>query len=625
MAKEKILIVEDNHIVAKDIQKTLEELDYIVPAIYHSGQDVITNISTIKPDLILMDIKLKTHLDGISTIEKIQSDYDIPVVYLTAYSNKDILERAKHTKPYGYLLKPINEKELAITIEMALYKHRMESALLESEKKYRSIFENIQDIYFEVTFDGIIIEISPSVELYFSYKREEIIGRSVIDFSAHPQERIGFLKEIKRKQKIIDYEVSIKDKNDVMVPCSVTAKLFFAGKKNPKKIIGVVHDITDRKKREIQLIEKHKMESLNMMTREISHNFNNILSGIMGYAELALFDIEENNPAHSNLTALLSSINRAKKMVKELLSFNSEHSNKTIIDLAETINNIIKIISATLPEHITIRQNIIKNGNILIDATQLHQVLLNLCNNSIYAMKEKGGLLEIILEEIILEENDLDLSKGYYMKLTVKDTGEGIDKKIIDKIFEPFFTTKYQTKGAGIGLSVVSRIVKNCGGNIKAIRNSGKGATFEVYFPKSTETVAKHNDISADIPEGKEYILFIDDEKAIADIAKKSLERLGYNVISKTDSMEAITLFKGNSDKFDLIITDYSMPNLTGFELAKEVLAIRPDFPIILCTGLSDDINLETKMIKKFIRKPFSIKEIARNIRDILDRKESKE
>ncbi len=263
----------------------------------------------------------------------------------------------------------------------------------------------------------------------------------------------------------------------------------------------------------------------------------------------------------------------------------------------------------------------------MADPTQIHQVLINLCTNAAHAMREKGGVLEVSVVALELDEDTVapypDLAPGSYLTLSVSDTGHGIDDKIIDRIFEPYFTTKGLADVTGMGLSVVHGIVKSHGGVIAVQSERGKGTTFHIFFPTIDSDVVSKTKASKPLPRGNERILFVDDEKALSDMGKKTLERLGYEVIATTNATEALDLFQKHHHKLDLVITDQTMPNMTGGMLAKELLRIRPDIPIILCTGYSEMITKDKAMdmgIRQFIMKPLVTRDLATTIRKVLDK-----
>jgi len=319
---------------------------------------------------------------------------------------------------------------------------------------------------------------------------------------------------------------------------------------------------------------------------------------------------------------------RARDLVKQILAFSRQGGEEIKpVQIHLIVNEILKLLRPTLPTTIEIRQNITSTGTVMADPTQIHQVIMNLCTNAYHAMQEKGGVLEVSLTDVELDSDytakHLDTHPGPYLKLTVSDTGHGMEKKVLNRIFDPYYTTKEKTGGTGMGLAVVHGIVKSHGGVISVYSEPGKGSTFNVFLPRteSAEGVVEPEEIIP-LPTGKERILFIDDEPFIVDIGKGMLEHLGYTVVTRTSPIEALEAFKAQPDKFDLVITDMTMPKMTGDELAKELMAIRPDIPIILCTGFSELINEEKAKamgIRAFVMKPVVQREMANAVRKALD------
>jgi two-component system, cell cycle sensor histidine kinase and response regulator CckA len=312
------------------------------------------------------------------------------------------------------------------------------------------------------------------------------------------------------------------------------------------------------------------------------------------------------------------------------LSFSRKESQVRVpLEVNNILQEALKFLRATIPTTIEIKESYdIKNGIILADATQLHQVIVNLCTNAAHAMEEQGGILGITLSGQDFSENELNiepsLKPGSYVRLCVNDTGTGIDQRHLDKIFDPYFTTKEVGKGSGMGLAVVVGIVKSHDGIITVDSKLGEGTTFIVYFPRIEEQSKEEVEVTAPLPVGNEKILVVDDEESIVYMTRRRLELLGYQVTAKTSSIEALELFRSQPDQFDLVITDQTMPGLTGEQLTKEVLRIRPGFPIILCTGYSSKIDAEKADfvgIRAFIMKPVERSELANTVRRILDTK----
>ncbi|MFC1694401.1 ATP-binding protein, partial [Candidatus Latescibacterota bacterium] len=355
---------------------------------------------------------------------------------------------------------------------------------------------------------------------------------------------------------------------------------------------------------------------------------NNILSIITGYTEFVMAnELPQGSPAWDDLEQVLKASYRARDIIKQILTFSRKSEAQwNPIKLGNIIRENLKFIRASTPATIDIKEKIIAESDIIFaDHSQIEQVLINLFTNATYAMSEKGGILTISLEDVILDsDNDYqDIGAGDYLKLKVSDTGSGINPEILDRIFEPYFTTKPKGKGTGIGLAVVYGIVKILGGTITVTSELGKGTVFEILFQKFDSKEISEIEAESVLPKGCERILFIDDEKQISWIAGKILMSLGYDVVIENDSLEALETFKARTESFDLIITDLTMPHMTGVELAKKIMEIRSDIPVILCTGYSEIITSEearARGIQELLMKPFNICTLAKSIRSVLDR-----
>ncbi len=401
------------------------------------------------------------------------------------------------------------------------------------------------------------------------------------------------------------------------------------------KLIGTFQDITarkrdqkDRLRLESQLRQAAKIEAVGTLAGGIAHDFNNILGIVIGNTELAMDDVPEWNPARTNLNEIKTASLRARDVVRQLLSFSRKSEQKQRpIKISTVVKESVKLLRASIPTTIEFRSNISADHKpIMADSTQIHQVIINLCTNAAHAMEESSGILELSLAEVELNEeataNYNQINPGRYVQLTVSDTGSGIDHEIMDRIFDPYFTTKEVDKGTGIGLSVVNGIVKNHDGAISVHSEPNKGTTVKVLFPVIDEKPVQEKAISEVLPQGNEHVLFIDDEKALVKMGRQVLERLGYQVEVSTNPVEALEQFRSNPNRFDLVITDMTMPQMTGDNLVKEILNIRPDMLIILCTGYSekiDKVSAEEIGIRKYIEKPLNKRELSIAIRELLD------
>jgi PAS domain S-box-containing protein len=392
-------------------------------------------------------------------------------------------------------------------------------------------------------------------------------------------------------------------------------------------IVVTSRDITETKKLENQLRQTHKMEAIGTLAGGIAHEFNNMLAIILGNTEIVIDDTPEWHSSRSSLEEIRNAALRAKEVVRQLLDFShaTEHKRKPV-KVGAVIQASMKIIHSSMPSTVEIRQDIDQEAGIVeADPSQINQVFINLCTNAADAMAEKGGVLEVTVKRKTFHADQAAslglLEPGDYMSLMVKDTGCGMDVETVSRIFDPYFTTKEFGKGTGMGLSMAHGIVRNYGGTITVASVPGKGSTFEVLLPLSEAEILPEPEQET-IPGGNERILFIDDEPALGKMAEQMLERLGYEVVTRTSSEEALELFKQEPDRFDLIITDMTMPGMTGDRLAGAVNAIRADIPVILCTGYSERISEEKAGalgIRAFVMKPLMKKDLAVTVRKALD------
>ncbi|MBW2709489.1 MAG: response regulator [Deltaproteobacteria bacterium] len=377
-----------------------------------------------------------------------------------------------------------------------------------------------------------------------------------------------------------------------------------------------------------QLQQAQKMEAIGTLAGGISHDFNNILSVVLGYTELALQTSGEGSLLTRNLHEVYNAGKRARDLINHILTFSrqAEHEEPIPVQVKLIVNETLKLLRASLPSTIEIRQDTQSDATIMADPTQIHRVLMNLCTNAGHAMQKNGGILEVNLVNVEVDADfaarHLDMFPGPYLKLTVSDTGYGIDPTLIDRVFDLYFTTKEKGEGTGMGLSVVSGIVKSYGGAITVYSEPGKGTTFNVFLPVLEGVVESKTQNEAPLPGGDERILFVDDEPMIVDVGRQLLGNLGYDVVGTVSSLEALDLFRSNPEGFDLVITDMTMPHMTGDILAKEIMKLKPGIPIILCTGYSEfasEEGVKALGISAFAMKPLLKRELATAVRGVLD------
>ena len=393
--------------------------------------------------------------------------------------------------------------------------------------------------------------------------------------------------------------------------------------------LQIATDITDLKNMEVRLVLAQKMESIGTLAGGIAHDFNNILFPLIGHAEMLLEDIPEDGPVRDSLNQIYSSSLRARDLVKQILAFARQEKNELkLMKMQPIVKETMKLIRSTIPATINITQNLQPDcGPVSADPTKIHQIVMNLATNAYHAMEENGGELKVGLKEIQLSGNDLinpDMSPGLYACLSIADTGMGMNKDVMNRIFDPFFTTKGKGKGTGMGLSVVHGIVKQINGDIQVYSEPGKGTEFHIFLPIVKSADEKQTTpTNSPIIGGTESVLLVDDEDSILKMGRQVLERLGYQVTSRTVSIEALEAFRANPDKFDLVITDMTMPKMTGDKLAAELIRIRPGIPVLLCTGYSESLThekIKSLGIKGLLKKPIVIKDLAEKIREVLDK-----
>ncbi|MBI4774281.1 MAG: PAS domain S-box protein [Deltaproteobacteria bacterium] len=467
--------------------------------------------------------------------------------------------------------------------------------------------------------------------------------KAITDSSALPGIEAGLIEHFRGETSVYDHEYRIRTRSGEYRWIHNRGKVVkWDQQAKPELMVGSMIDVTDRKRAdearenlEAQLRQAEKMQAIGTLAGGIAHDFNNILGVIIGQAEMIeMFDAKKDANLLSRVRELIKAADRAKELVEQILAFSRQRAQKIEpVQLSSIVKEAAKFLRATIPSTIEIRQTIHgPTGKVSADPTQMHQILMNLCANAAHAMRESGGILELELNEVHLDETaagHIDgITPGPYLKLSVTDTGHGMDPDIQKRIFVPYSTTKKAGEGTGLGLSVVHGIVKLHGGGISVFSRPGFGTTFSVYLPRirSEAEEGRRAGTSAHVASGNERILFVDDEADLSKIAKEMLARLGYQVTAETSSTNALNLFKAKPTQFDLVITDLTMPKLSGLQLAQELTRIRSDIPIILCTGFSDGSVVEKAKgvgIRSFLNKPVGVRTLSKVVRQTLDDRNS--
>jgi len=515
-----------------------------------------------------------------------EEDFTEVFKYIDAHRNKRVHNFRKYIDANPSFLEKCNQKVKVLDVNQ-------EALKLHHAKTKEELLGNLDKVFTEKSFETF---------------KEEIISLSE-GFRKFESE--GEVKTLSGKKRSIHLKMIIEKEIEGRY----------------RALIATI-DITHRNQMEERLKQAQKMESIGSLAGGIAHDFNNLLFPILGMSEMLMEDLPEDSLEYENANEIFHAGKRAGDLVKQILAFSRQSEHKMIpVRVQNVLKEVLKLCRSTIPSNIKILQDIQQNcGLVMADPTQIHQIAMNLITNASHALEDKNGVIDVELKELTLKKNDLadsELQPGPHIKLSVSDNGIGMTQSTIQKIFEPYFTTKEKGKGTGLGLAVVYGIIKNHAGDIKVYSEVGKGTTFIVYLPLMEKTSEiQEQDQSERMPTGTERILLVDDEVSVAKLESQMLSRLGYDVTVRTDSEEALNTFKSNSDSFDLVISDMTMPHMTGDQISEKILSIKSDIPIIICTGFSERINREQAEIigvQGFLLKPVVKSDMAQMVRKVLD------
>jgi len=679
----RILVAEDNEDSRVLLTSFLQAHGYTVDAAAN-GREALSAATANTPDLIISDI-LMPEMDGYALCRACKEDEvlrSVPFIFYTATYTDAADERfAMALGASKFIIKPTDMDALLLDVQALIEQCRQraipvpeapraapdeiarEYAAILSKKldkktreldqerqrlkislhRYQRLVETLHEDHFFYTCeaDGGMSYVSPSIVNVLGYSQQEFLLRHEALRSANP------VNETARRHRLASlrgerqpmYEMELLHKDGTPHRLEVTEEPVFDKNGEVVTVEGIAHDITERlrveeERRELErlLQQAQKLEAIGTLAGGIAHDFNNILTPIIGYTELIHNNIAAHDPDNAALLQeVLAAAYRAKKLTRQILTFSrGGDEDKKIVFLQPIIKEALKLLRSSIPATVEIRQEIDPDcGMVEADQTKIHQLLMNLCTNAYHAVKD-GGVITVSLRGQRIEAAQYTASQtpppGCYVRIGVSDNGPGIAKQHLERIFEPYFTTKAKDQGTGLGLAVVHGIVKSHGGHIFVESEAGKGTAFLVYLP-TAEPCGQREDAGGEpgmeTPTGNERILVVDDEAVNAEVLAKILTGLGYEATARTSPVEALETFAKGPEEFDLVITDMTMPVMTGVELAKKILALRPGTPVILCSGFSEGMNAETADalgIRGYVMKPVLRDELAKAVREALRR-----
>ncbi len=540
MSKVKILIVEDDNLISWEIKDRLENLGYEVPAVFISGDDTLSALELIKPDLILMDIRIEGMMDGIETAQRIRERYEIPIIYLTAHSDKSTLERAKITEPYAYLLKPFHERDLHTSIEMTLYKHKVDTKSREHDHWLSMTMESMKDGIITTNTRGMITFMNTSAEVLTGWKFENVMGKDVwsilqicdeVNVSGHTESDVAEKPDDQSFSSCI-----LLNKDGQEVPILYIISSIIDEKGTHLGTVFTLKDITALKKLESQVQQIHRMEAIGTLAGGIAHDFNNIMTAVQMSVELTLLDLDPSDPLHLNIEEILNLTNHASTLTNQLLLISQKHPSKPItMDLNEKIQNLSTVFSNVLGDSIHIQYDLNPDlEKIQADDGSIEQLFMNLTSNAKDAMSD-GGLLLIKTENIIIDEENestnIKLKQGKYACISIIDNGTGMDEETVAHIFEPFYSKSRLSKGACLRLATVYGIIRQLRGWVDVKSEIGRGTAFHVYFPIIGKINCEQIKTSSNKPLSKDNgkrILVVEDEERVREFIGKALEKNGF-------------------------------------------------------------------------------------------------
>ena len=641
MVASRILVVEDERIVAMDLKLRLQALGYDVVGLVSTGSDAVRMAGELRPDLVMMDIRLQGEMDGIESADRIRKDHFIPVVYLTAHSDEETLKRAQVTEPYGYLLKPFQERELRTVIEMGLYKHRAERDLRASERRYATTLASIGDGVIATDRHATVTFLNPVAERLTGWPASEAVGSRLEDvfciYNESTRAKVqNPVDRVLREGIVVGLanHTVLARRGGGEVPIEDCAAPIREDRSTGVGAFLVFRDVSEQRRQEAEqsqlrekLMEASKINAIGRLAGGVAHDFNNLLTIINGYANFLLSGLTAKDPSWESLAAIQDAGERAARLTQQLLAFSRRSMiEPKPLDLNAIVAETTKMLRRLLGDNIEIALVLDPvQDTITADQGQLEQVLINLAVNAHDAMPD-GGRLTIETRPLEIREENLadypDLKAGRFIQLTVRDTGCGMVDEVQARLFEPFFTTKGVGAGTGLGLAVVHGIVNQAGGRVSVSSKVGVGTTFKLLFPSADATVSTPSKGTQLPIGGTETILLVEDEALVQKVARIALELHGYHVLSASNAAAAFRIADEHSGPIHMLVTDVVMPDMGGRELANAIRSRRPDIRVLFMSGYSEEDNFQHGKVtttEAFVQKPFSPMGLAQKVRGVLD------
>jgi two-component system cell cycle sensor histidine kinase/response regulator CckA len=637
MTRARIMVVEDESIVAEDMKAMLEGFGYGVPAVAFTGEEAVKKALDTQPDLVLMDVVLKGRMSGVEAVESIRSHCNIPVVYVTAYADEKTVRRAKVTEPFGYILKPFDARELQTTIEIALYKHHLEKRLRDSEQWLSTTLRSLDDAVMATDTQGCVTFMNPRAEGLTGWTQAEAIGRQVTEVLRLRHEFTQVLVDDPVARvvqtgvpiELAEHNLMLVAKDGTERPIDDSAAPITD---NQGQIIGVVlvfRDITERRQLQEKAVQAEKMEAIARLAGGVAHDFNNLLTVISVYAELLLSRRNRPDQLERYAGEIKKAVDNATGLTGQMLTLSRKQIiQPRIVDLNALLTTMAEVLQGLVGQNIElVIAPTATLGYVNVDPAQIEQVVLNLVMNGRDAMPQ-GGTLTIATADVAWDESQAQHHGGgsgaASVALSVSDTGCGMDALTRSRLFEPFFSTKSGGRGTGLGLSIVYGIVSQSGGHIEVDSAPGRGATFKVYFPQAEQPAAMQKPAApaARLQQGSETVLLVEDEDEVRAAVYESLQMRGYHVLKARHGKEALAICRRHAGPIHLLLTDVVMPQMTGPQLAQRLLPLRPEIKILYVSGYTSDALAQRNMMglgAAFLQKPFTPDTLARQVRTVLD------